>query len=144
MAREDGTSRAGAVYMFSRLQSGNASDEIKESVSSASSASDTISSSSSNSEQSCPAGIAFKSYYCSRGQDRTECHWKESAKFTARDRRGGDLFGGSVSVDHGSGVAVIGAAGASLTGIWQEVCGGSAAVGIAIPREIERLQSTVR
>lgn len=32
------------------------------------------------------------------------------------------MFGGSLAVDHARGVAVVGAPGASLTGLWQEVC----------------------
>lgn len=126
--------------MFSRLQSKNASEEIEEPISNSNSASDTISLSSLNSEQSCSPGVASKSYYCSRGQDRTECHWKESAKLTSRDRRGGDLFGATLSVDHDTGVAVIGAPGASLTGIWREVCGNLAAAIVIRRQELERLE----
>lgn len=75
----------------------------------------------SKTDSTCLSSVAAKSYYCPSGRDRTTCRWEESAKLTARDRRGGDLFGGSLAVDHDSGVAVVGAAGASLTGIWREV-----------------------
>lgn len=112
VAREDGTSRAGAAYIFSRL----------EAISNSTFANDDASISGA-SEASCPAGITAteRRHYCPSGRDRTKCRWEESAKLTARDRRGGDLFGGSLSVDHTTGVAVVAAAGASLTGLWREV-----------------------
>jgi len=47
--------------------------------------------------------------------------WQDSAKLAASDRRGGDLFGRSLSVNHDGGVVVVGAPGASLTGLWREV-----------------------
>lgn len=59
--------------------------------------------------------------YCGKGRDRDECHWEESAKLTTRDRRGGDLFGTSLSLHHDTGVAIVGASGASLKGLWREV-----------------------
>jgi len=35
--------------------------------------------------------------------------WQDSAKLAASDRRGGDLFGRSLSVNHDGGVVVVGA-----------------------------------
>lgn len=108
IAREDGTSRAGAAYVFSRL----GRDSHEAGVTTASS---------SGPGSSCPSKVAGGARYCARGTDRAECLWAESAKLTAGDRRGGDLFGATISVHHASGVAVVGAPGASLTGLWREV-----------------------
>ncbi|CAN0084971.1 unnamed protein product [Sphacelaria rigidula] len=112
VAPEHSTSRAGAVYIFSRLDNGN--------ITSSSSSPSPSSPNSNSDDDTCPDELSRKSYYCARGQDRTECQWEESAKLTSRDRRGGDMFGGSLAVDHARGVAVVGAPGASLTGLWQE------------------------
>lgn len=123
VAKEDGTSRAGAVYVFSRLTT---------------TAGNTTSSSSSSSTPRvasiCPdddtdGGSMLvngqsdtRRFYCPRGGKRGQgCGWEESIKFTASDRRRGDLFGRCLSVNHDDGVVVVGAPGASLTGLWREV-----------------------
>lgn len=118
VAREDDTSRAGAVYLFSRMATDNASTSPCSSISPTSSPS--------SSSGPISLGDDFlqteRRYYCPTGRARGKCGWEESTKLTASDRRRGDMFGVSISVDHESGVAVVGAPGASLTGLWREVC----------------------
>lgn len=113
VAREDQTSRAGAVYVFSRLATSTDNN-------------DTSTSSVCTDEDDGDDGIygdTRRRYYCPRGGARGEenCGWEESAKLTASDRRGGDLFGTCLSANHDTGVVVVGAPGASLTGLWREV-----------------------
>ncbi|CAM9209584.1 unnamed protein product [Hapterophycus canaliculatus] len=130
VAREDDTSRAGAVYVFSRLalpastitttanDSSTTSSALLPSVDSSTCASD-----SGDSTNSVLGGQSERTrYYCPRGGHRGQhnCGWEESAKLTASDRRGGDLFGTCLSVNHDDGVVVVGAPGASLTGLWRE------------------------
>lgn len=115
VAREDDTSRAGAVYLFSRL----VVPSTGETTASSSSSTTPVCSEEDNSGQQ----PEVKRLYCPRGGERGQpyCGWEESAKLTASDRRGGDLFGRCLSVDHDSGIVVVGAPGASLTGLWREV-----------------------
>lgn len=121
VGKEDDTSRAGAVYIFSRLIANNAST-INSAFSSSTSSSSSASSSASSVCSEDDEFVAERRYYCPKGGERGQCRWEESARLTASDRRRGDLFGESLSVDHNSGVAVVGAPGASLTGLWREVC----------------------
>ncbi|CAM9860729.1 unnamed protein product, partial [Chrysoparadoxa australica] len=59
--------------------------------------------------------------FCRSGQDRaSRCVWREDAKLVSSSKREGDMFGSSLGVDHDSGVAAVGASGASLTGFWGE------------------------
>lgn len=132
VAREDDTSRAGAVYVFSRLvvpATGSTEDASTASSSSPSSATPTATTPVCSESDDSGNGIysgqqpEVRRFYCPRGGERGQpyCGWEESAKLTATDRRGGDLFGRCLSVDHDSGVVVVGAPGASLTGLWREV-----------------------
>lgn len=116
VAREDDTSRTGAVYVFSRLVSPS-DDDGANGTSTPVCAEDV-------SDDSVYGGLHVdrRRFYCPSGGERGHgCEWQESAKFVASDRRGGDLFGRSLSVDHDGGVVVVGAPGASLTGLWREV-----------------------
>lgn len=117
VVREDDTSRAGAVYIFSRVTAENASV-----VTRTPSASPGVSSCPDKDDDVIRFVETRRRYYCPRGRSRRKCVWEESARLTASDRRGGDLFGAAISVNHESGLVVIGAPGKSLTGIWQEVC----------------------
>lgn len=114
VAREDKTSRAGAVYIFSRLAAQNL-------TASSYFSSSTDSVCSENHDDDANLNGPDKRYYCPMGRNRGRCLWKESAKLTASDRRRGDLFGWTLSVDHESGLVVVGAPGSSLTGLWREV-----------------------
>ena len=49
------------------------------------------------------------------------CRWQQQAKLLPSDRRGRLLFGYSVSVDDGSGVAAVGAPGADVVGMYHEM-----------------------
>lgn len=119
VAREDDTSRAGAVYLFSRLVASSTSSTDDADTTFLSSAT-LVCSEEDNGDSSV---YNERRFYCPRGGERGQpyCGWEESAKLTASDRRGGDLFGRCLSVDHNSGVVVVGAPGTSLTGLWREV-----------------------
>eukprot|EP00752_Nemacystus_decipiens_P003960 g3626.t1 len=119
VAREDDTSRAGAVYLFSRLVVPSADSADGEITASPTSFTTPVCSEEDSVSGQQPEVTRF---YCPRGGERGQpsCGWEESAKLTASDRRGGDLFGRSLAVDHGSGIVVVGAPGASLTGLWRE------------------------
>lgn len=117
VAREDDTSRAGAVYVFSRLTIDNTSTSFSSSSSSSFSAAESVCT-----DDDDTLTRPERRYFCPRGGERGQCRWEESAKLTASDRRRGDLFGGCLSVDHDTGVVVVGAPGASLAGLWREVC----------------------
>lgn len=119
VAREDHTSRAGAVYLFSRLVVPSTGAAGGETTNSSSSPTTPVCSEEGDSGQL----PEVRRFYCPRGGERGQpyCGWEESAKLTASDRRGGDLFGRCLSVDHDSGIVVVGAPGASLTGLWREV-----------------------
>ena len=119
VAREDDTSRSGAVYVFSRLVPSSSDGDSTDDSSAPVCTED-------ESDGGAYGGLHAdrRRFYCPRGGERGgDCAWHESAKFAASDRRGGDLFGSSLSVDHDSGVVVVGAPGASLTGLWREVRG---------------------
>lgn len=117
VAREDDASRAGAVYIFSRIMAENASV-----VTQTPSASPGVLSCPEKDDDVLRFVETRRRYYCPWSGSRRRCVWEESARLTASDRRGGDLFGAAISVNHESGLVVIGAPGKSLTGIWQEVC----------------------
>lgn len=131
VAREDDTSRAGAVYVFSRLAlpssttttNTNDSSTISSSQLSSPATSTCTDNNGDNTDSMLDGRAETTRYYCPRGGDRGEhnCGWEESAKLTASDRRGGDLFGTCLSVNHNDGIVVVGAPGASLTGLWREV-----------------------
>lgn len=116
IAREDDTSRAGAVYIFSRVTAENASV-----VTQTPSASPGVSTCPEKDDDFIRFVETRRRYYCPRGRSRRKCVWEESARLTASDRRGGDMFGAAISIHHESGLVVIGAPGKSLTGLWQEV-----------------------
>ncbi|CAM9102436.1 unnamed protein product [Scytosiphon promiscuus] len=130
VAREDDTSRAGAVYVFSRLALPASTTTTTTNDSSTTSSAQSIAlatptctdDNGHNTNSMLEEQPKTTRYYCPRGGHRGQhnCGWEESAKLTASDRRGGDLFGTCVSVNHDNGIVVVGAPGASLTGLWRE------------------------
>lgn len=125
IAKEYDTSRAGAVYVFSRLTI--SADNITSFSSSSSSPVPTATSVCPDDDTDSGSMLVSgqsdtRRFYCPRGGERGQgCGWEESVKFTASDRRRSDLFGRCLSVNHDSGIVVVGAPGASLTGLWREV-----------------------
>ncbi|CAM9763265.1 unnamed protein product [Pylaiella littoralis] len=124
IAKEYDTSRAGAVYVFSRLTI--SADNITSFSSSSSSPVPTATSVCPDDDTDSGSMLVSgqsdtRRFYCPRGGERGQgCGWEESVKFTASDRRRSDLFGRCLSVNHDSGIVVVGAPGASLTGLWRE------------------------
>ncbi|CAM9369602.1 unnamed protein product, partial [Choristocarpus tenellus] len=129
-SKEDGTSRAGSAYVFSYLAGrsysstslgGNGdsscpSHPLKFRLSRSPVDSDSLPASFYEPD---PEAIVTLDY-CPLGGAKANCHWQEVAKLVASDRRGDDKFAHSLSVDHDAGLAIVGAPGASLTGLWLE------------------------
>ncbi|CAM9590131.1 unnamed protein product, partial [Discosporangium mesarthrocarpum] len=110
VTREDGTARAGSAYVFTRLRGrSNASQDLF------SATYFTIDTTGEGLDR-----LEVAQDYCPSGWSRGNCQWREAAKLVASDRRGGDMFAQSLAVNHDDGVAVVGAPGASLTGLWLE------------------------
>jgi hypothetical protein len=60
--------------------------------------------------------------YCN-GKPASECEWVQEVRVTASDKRAEAQFGFSVSINYESGVLVVGAPGAPLTGFYKETPG---------------------
>jgi len=76
----------------------------------------------------------------------SNCAWVEQERLVASDKRGGNLFGISVDVDHEQGVAIIGSSDAPAYGFYQEPISvhphSNSTVTLPIPEDLEDMMKS--